>query len=171
MKPKLLLSTLALVFAGTFSAFALLESIQLKPSKMQPFPSILIRSTLDWTAGHRIYWVLVLPGNIGVNTNLNGSLDVNEGTNRLASCPVAARILSNAPPKGWDTEFQAQYYHVMTNKFSRPLNGAKLFQFTVATNILGESTFSLYQDDFVLWFNLQDFCAPGFVDPVNPVKK
>jgi len=51
-------------------------------------------------------------------------------------------------------------YVAMTNKFSKPLNGAKLFTFTLATNTLAESQFSLsdpYDPGYVLWFYLKDF--------------
>jgi hypothetical protein len=157
MKPKLLLG-LALVLSSV-SVFALAFSIQLKPAAMSQHPDILIRSGL--AAGCRNYCVVVLPQTEFPISALKGNLEINDGTNHLASCPVDGITLSEVSAKGWGSMEKNEYYRAMTNRFSRPLNGARAFNFQVATNLLADSTFSVGESSggsaSSRWFYLKDF--------------
>jgi hypothetical protein len=133
MKLKLILG-LALVLSSV-SVFALAYSIQLKPATMSQHRDILIRSVLD--AGCHHYCVVLLPQTEFPISALKGNLEINDGTNRLASCPVDGITLSEVPAKGWGGMEKNEYYRAMTNLFKRPLNGARIFNFQVATNPAG----------------------------------
>ncbi|HEX5397634.1 MAG TPA: hypothetical protein VFY06_01110 [Verrucomicrobiae bacterium] len=159
MKSKLLLC-LALVLSGIYTAFALAYFVQLKPAEMGLYPNILIRSKSDFNTGYRIFWVVILPQNNFPNANSQGSLEIYDQTNRLASCPIDGIILSDVQPKGWAGIYKTEHYMAMTNLFSKPLNGAKLFTFQVATNLLVTSVFTLLDRDDTSdtrWFYLIDF--------------
>ena len=158
MKSKLLLG-LALVLSGGYTAFALAYIIQLKPAEMKQHSDILIRSALQ--AGCRNYCVVLLPRTEFQISALKGNLEINDGPNRLASCPVDGITLSEVSAKGWGSLEKNEYYRAMTNQFSRPLNGARVFNFQMATNLLAASTFNV--GDFgggsasSRWFYLKDF--------------
>lgn len=149
---------LALVLSSV-SVFALAYSIQLKPAAMNQHPDILIRSGL--AAGCRNYCVVLLPQTEFPISVLKGDLEINDGTNRLASCPVDGITLSEVSAKGWSGMEKNEYYRAMTNRFSRPLNGARIFNFQVATNLLASSTFSVGESSggsaSSRWFYLKDF--------------
>jgi hypothetical protein len=157
MKPKLLLG-LALVLSGVYTAFALAYIIQLKPAEMKQHPDILIRSALQ--ADSRNYCVVLLPQpNFPIST-LQCRLEVVDAGRHLASCPVDGITLSDVPASGWGGVFKNEYYRVMTNRFSRPLNGARVFTFEVATNLLALSTFNVGEfgePSVSRWFYLGDF--------------
>jgi hypothetical protein len=160
MNQKIVLVTTALVLGGILSAFALLESVRLKPVEIRSYPNIAIRSWLDTNGGNQIYWIALSPDKNGQQTNWQGCLELYQRTNHLASCPVAGIVLSDACGKDWGAVTRREHYLAMTNKFSKPLNGATLYTFTVATNTLAESQFSLsdpYDPGLVLWFYLKDF--------------
>jgi len=153
----------SILFGFVSAAYAYLESIQLTPATLANVPGILIRSNLDTTHNHDIYWVAILPGSATL-TNLSGILSLRESTNvvPLVQCPIAARILTIPPhSEVWSNGIDREYYHALTNKFSRPLEGAKLFTFTVSTNLLTSSDFVLEDNDFELAisFRLFDFAA------------
>jgi hypothetical protein len=159
MKPKLLLC-LALVLSGIYTAFALAYFVQLKPAELGLYPNILIRSKLDFNTGYRNFWVVILPQKDFPNANSQGSLELYDQTNRLASCPIDGIILSDVQTKSWDGVNKTEQYMAMTNLFSKPLSGAKLFTFQVATNLLAASTFTLLDRDEpsdTRWFYLKDF--------------
>jgi len=157
MKPKLLLG-LALVLSS-ISVFALAYSIRLKPAAMSLHPDILIRSGL--AAGCRTYCVVLLPQTEFPISVLSGDLEINDGTNRLASCPVDGITLSEVSAKGWSGMEKNEYYRAMTNRFSRPLNGARIFNFQVAANLLAASTFRVGESSggsaSSRWFYLKDY--------------
>jgi hypothetical protein len=156
MKPKLLLC-LALVLSSVCTAFALAYAIQLKPAEMSQHPDILIRSAL--TAGDRNYLVVLLPRTNFPISRLQGRLEVKDADKHLASCCVVGITLSDALGSGFDA-YGYEFYKVMTNRFSRPLNGARVFTFEVATNLLVSSKFAVGDNNESTasrWFYLKDF--------------
>jgi hypothetical protein len=159
MKPKLILC-LALVLSGIYTAFALANFVRLKPDEMKLYPNILIQSKLDFNTRYQNFWVVILPHNNFPNVNSQSSLEIYDGTNRLASCPIDGIILTNVQTKGWGGMYKTKYYMAMTNRFSKPLNGAELFTFQIATNYLATSQFILVDRDDpsdTRWFYLKDF--------------
>jgi hypothetical protein len=156
MKPKIVLC-LTLVLSGIYTAYALAFSLQIKPG--EPHPDILIQSGL--TAGYCNFCVVLLPQTNFPISILQGDLEINDGTNRLASCPVNGIMLSDVFTKGWGGPEKNEYYRVMTNRLSRSLNGARIFNFQVATNLLVSSTFRVGDygggSSFSQWFYLKDF--------------
>ena len=159
IKIKLIVG-LAAVLGGVLSAFALMDFVQLKPEEMRLYPNIAMRSWLDTNGGNEMFWIALLPDKGGQSTNLQGYLELYERSNHLAECPVAGNVLSDVFGKGWGAGPRREYYMAMTNKFARPLNGTRLYTFTVATNTLAKSRFSLSDPanpDLVFWFYLKDF--------------
>ncbi len=153
---------LALVLSSVYVAFAFAYSVQLKPAEMSQHPDTLIRSGLD--AGCRYYCVVLLPQTNFPISNLRGRLEIADGTNRIASCLVDGITLPDVPyvpATGWGTVEKHEFYRAMTNRFSRPLNGARIFNFEVATNLLADSKFSLGDSSggsaLIRWFYLKDF--------------
>jgi len=159
MKPKLILC-LALVLSGIYTAFALAYFVQLKPAEKRLYPNILIQSKLNFDTRYRNFWVVILPQNNFPNANSQSRLEICDRTNRLASCPIAGVILSDVQTKGWDGFNKTEHYMAMTNLFSKPLDGARLFTFQIATNLLEASVFTLWDRDDpsdTRWFYLKDF--------------
>ena len=160
MKKNIIIICLALVLSGIYSAFALAYFVQLKPTEMGLYSNILIQSKLGIDTRYLIYWVALLPQKDFPNSSSRGSLEIHDQTNRLASCPIDGITLSDGKTKGWGSAYKAEYYRAMTNRFSRPLDGAKLFTFQVATNLLATSKFTLWDRDEPSesrWFYLKDF--------------
>lgn len=159
MKSKLLLC-LALGCFAVYSAFAYASFIQLKPGNMAGSDNVLVRS--QEIGNTRMFFVAVLPTKNFAVTNWQGTLTIYDGTNHLASSPVVGEILSSAyGQRGWDGAMNYEHYMAMTNRFSRPVDGAKVFSFSVATNLLSSSRFNLSDrrtPDDNRWFYLQDFC-------------
>jgi hypothetical protein len=155
MKHKIILC-LALVLSGT-TVFAFIASDQIK--RGDPHPGMLIRSGLD--SGSRCFWVIVLPQKNYSISFLKGELEINDGTNHLASCQVEGATMWDVPANSRGGLEQSEQYRAMTNWFSRPLNGARLFQFQVAKNLLASSTFSVGEYSMgtgsSTWFYLKDF--------------
>ena len=158
MKPKLLLG-LALGCFAVYSAFAYASFIQLKPSNMLGNDNVLVRS--QEIGNSRMFFVALLPAKNFAVTNWQGTLRIYDGTNRLVSSVVAGEILSSAYRKHvWNSVMEYSHYVAMTNRFSRSLDGAKVFSFSVATNLLSASRFNLSDrrtPDDNRWFYLQDF--------------
>ena len=155
MKTKLILC-IALVLSGIYTAFALAYSIQLKPTEMKQHPDILIRSS-ELADGNRNYLVVLLPQpNFSIST-LQGQLEIIDAGKHLASCSVEGITLSDVPASGSGGGYKNEYYRAMTNRFSRPLNGARVFKFQVATNLLALSTFNVGDWGGSSWFYLKDF--------------
>ena len=156
---KLLCAILLLGTVG--SAFALALFVKLTPA--HPDPRVLIHSELEkWCENRRVFIVVLLPQkeNDLEPACWNGTLELKEGTNFLASCNVDGIMLSDTPIKGWRGAMESHVYNLMTNRFSRPLRGAKLFRFEVATNLLNYSGFALSDrdsPDYTLSFDLKDF--------------
>ncbi len=152
MNPKPILCA-ALILSCLCTAFALAYSIQLKPDA--PHGGILIWSKSN--DGICSFNVVLLPE---TNSPSQGWLELNNGTNRVAACPLEVALLSENP-NGWGSMEKCEYYRAMTNRFSRPLNGARVFKFEVATNLLERSTFSIGESSggssFSQWFYLRDF--------------
>jgi hypothetical protein len=160
MNSKLLLCT-ALLVASVGSAFALAMFAQLTPANLGSLALIKSKPVIGRDK-FREYFVVLLPqkGNDLLPSNWTGNLELNDGTNRLASCNVDGVLLSDHPGKSWHGAMESERYWAMTNMFSRPLGGAKVFRFEVATNLLATSRFAMYDRDdssYTVWFTLNDF--------------
>jgi|GEM_PF-5929435 len=158
MKSKLIPS-LALGCFAVYSAFAYSVFIQIKPGNMMGSDNVLVRS--QEAGNNRLFFIAVLPVKNFAVTNWQGALEISDGTNHLVSCAVAGKILSSAYRKHeWNSAMEYEHYIAMTNRFSRSLDGAKVFRFSVATNLLSSSRFILsdrWMPDDNRWFYLQDF--------------
>ncbi|HEY4414180.1 MAG TPA: hypothetical protein VGO57_00700 [Verrucomicrobiae bacterium] len=148
------------LLSGFYSAFAFAYFIQLKPADMKSYPNILIQSERDPNPYIRDFQVVLLPQRNFPNSSSQGILEIYDQTNRLAECAVDGILLSGSLKTGWNNMFENEYYMAMTNHFHRPLAGAKIFTFQVATNLLATSGFTLCGDDDVqvsYSFHLKDF--------------
>lgn len=158
MKAKLILC-LALILGGFYSAFALAYFVQLKPADMKLYPNIIIQSQQD--GRRRDFSVILLPQKNFPNSNTRGSLAIYDQTNHLGSlvdCEVNGIMLSYSLKPSWDNISENEYYMAMTNRLHRPLAGAKIFTFQVATNLLTASEFTLWDHgDESYSFCLKDF--------------
>ena len=153
MKNKLILSS-AIVLGSIGTAIALAYSIQLKSNDAHG--GILI-----WSKSNDSICSFDVVLLTETNPLFQGRLELKNGTNLVATCSVEGTLLSDNPQKGWGRMEKLEYYKAMTNRFSRPLNGARVFKFDVATNLLERSTFTLGESSggssFSQWFYLKDF--------------
>lgn len=152
MKGKFILGS-AIVLSSICTAFALANSIQLKFNDARGDVLIWSKSN-DGICSFNVVFLSE------TNPMTQGRLELKNGTNRMATCSVEGTLLSDNP-KGWGSMEKFECYKAMTNRFRRSLNGAKVFEFEVATNLLEKSTFSVGDSSggsaFSRWFYLKDF--------------